>query len=122
MIYIGTTGNNGSAIYFDIHSAERQGRGMRFSGTVGDGCYEGEVLVETGRSESVTFADAWLGGSGFAEFIDRCGLTMLEESLLESVREMSFFCSRRSQPHGNSGTSGPSLVLEPGSLWKSRAS
>ena len=122
MIYIGTTANNGSAIYFDIHSAERQGRGMRFSGTVGDGCYEGEVLVETGRSESVTFADAWLGGSGFWEFIDRCGITMLEDSLLESVREMSFFCSRRSQPHGNSGTSGLSLVLEPASLWKSRAS
>jgi hypothetical protein len=122
MIYIGTTGNNGSAIYFDIHSAERQGRGMRFSGTVGDGCYEGEVLVETGRSESVTFADAWLGGSGFWEFIDRCGITMLEESLLESVRDMSFFCSRRSQPHANSGASGPSLVLESASLWTSRAS
>jgi len=122
MIYIGTTGNNGSAIYFDIHSAERQGRGMRFSGTVGDGCYEGEVLVEIGRSESVTFADAWLGGCGFQEFIDRCGLTMLEESLLESVREMPFFCSRRDQPHAKSGTSGTSLVLEAQSLWRSCAS
>lgn len=122
MIYIGTTENNGCAIYFDIHSAERQGRGMRFSGTVGDGCYEGEVLVEIGRSESVTFADAWLGGSGFPEFIDRCGMTMLEESLLESVREMPFFCSRRSQPHANSGASGSSLVLEPSSLWRSSAS
>lgn len=122
MIYIGTTENNGSAIYFDIHSAERQGRGMRFSGTVGDGCYEGEVLVEIGRSESVTFADAWLGGSGFTEFIDRCGMASLEENLLDSVREMPFFCSRRSQPHANSGASGTSLVMEPSSIWKSSAS
>ena len=122
MIYIGTTGNNGSAIYFDIHSAERHGRGMRFSGTVGDGCYEGEVLVETGRSESVTFADAWLGGSGFAEFIDRCGMATLEESLLEAVREMPFFCSRHSQPHANSGASGASLVLEHSALWRTSAS
>ena len=122
MIYIGTTESNGSAIYFDIHSAERQGRGMRFSGTVGDGCYEGEVLVEIGRSESVTFADAWLGGSGFAEFLDRCGMTLLEESLLESVREMPFFCSRRSQPHANSGASCTTQVAEPSSLWRSSVS
>jgi hypothetical protein len=122
MIYIGTTGNNGSAIYFDIHSAERQGRGMRFSGTVGDGCYEGEALVETGRCESVTFADAWLGGSGFSEFIERCGLTILEEALLESVREMSFSHSRRSQPHGYSGTTAPSMISETSPSWSSGAS
>lgn len=118
MIYIATTENNGSAIYFDIHSAERQGRGMRFSGTVGDGCYEGEVLVEIGRSESVTFADAWLGGSGFAEFLDRCASTRLEDALLESVREMPFFCSRPSQPHGNSGNPQGPLVAESSTVWE----
>lgn len=122
MIYIGTTENNGSAIYFDIHSAERQGRGMRFSGTVGDGCYEGEVLVEIGRSESVTFADAWLGGSGFQEFIERCGMSMLEESLLESVREMPFFCARRSQPHANNAVSDAALTAESLSSRRSSAS
>jgi len=121
MIYIGTTEDNGSAIYFDIHSAERQGRGIRFSGTVGDGSYEGEVLVEVGRSESVTFADAWLGGSGFSEFIDRCGTAMLEDALLESVREMPFFCSRRSRPHGNSGVYDAALISESLPLWKSGA-
>jgi hypothetical protein len=121
MIYIGTTEYNGSAIYFDIHSAERQGRGMRFSGTVGDGCYEGEALVEVGRSESVTFADAWLGGSGFSEFIERCGLAILEEALLESVRGMSFH-SRRSQPHGYSGTAAPSMITESLPAWSSGAS
>jgi hypothetical protein len=121
MIYIGNAANNGSAIYFDIHSAERQGRGMRFSGTVGDGCYEGEVLVEIGRTESVTFADAWLGGSGFNEFVDRCGMTMLEEALLESVRELPFFCARPSQPHGHSGVSNVPQVADPFSSWRSGA-
>jgi len=121
MIYIGTTEDNGSAIYFDIYSAERQGRGVRFSGTVGDGCYEGEVLVEVGRSESVTFADAWLGGSGFSEFISRCGSAMLENALLESVREVPFFCSRQCQPHGNGGTSEATLISESSLFWKSCA-
>ena len=101
MIYIGTTGNNGSAIYFDVYSAERQGRGVRIAGTIGDGCYEGEVLVEVGRTDSVTFADAWLGGSGFTEFLCRCGADMLERALLETVREMPLFRARRRQPHGN---------------------
>ena len=117
MIYIGTTESNGSAIYFDIYSAVRQGRGMRISGTIGDGCYEGEVLVEVGRSESVTFADAWLGGSGFAEFMERCNVDALEKSLLESVREMPLLHVRRSQPHGNSLVYADALVCEASPVW-----
>jgi hypothetical protein len=34
MIYIGTTQDNGSAIYFDIHAAERQGRGSSLRSAV----------------------------------------------------------------------------------------
>ncbi len=117
MIYIGTTGNNGSAIYFDIYAAERAGRGMRISGTIGDGCYEGEVLVEIGRNDSVTFADAWLGGSGFTEFIDRCGSDVLEGALLESVREISFLHPRRSQPHGNGISCANAVVSESSPVW-----
>lgn len=121
MIYIGTTEINSSAIYFDIHAAERQGRGVRFSGTVGDGCYEGEVLVELGRSESVTFVDAWLGGSGFREFIARCDLARLESALLESVREIPVFRSRRSQPHVNNTSHSDGSVAESSPLWQSGA-
>lgn len=119
MIYIGTTESNGSAIYFDIHFSERQGRGVRISGTIGDGCYEGEVLVEVGCCDSVTFADAWLGGSGFTEFIDRCGFDVLESALLESVREMPFFHARRSQPHGNSMAYTGAFVSEASPVWQS---
>ena len=117
MIYIGATDNSGSAIYFDIHAAVRQGRGMRISGTIGDGCYEGEVLVEVGRSDSVTFADAWLGGSGFAEFLDRCGSDALEKALLDSVRELPVKHARRSRPHGNGMTYAGALVTESSPVW-----
>jgi hypothetical protein len=117
MIYIGTTGNNGSAIYFDVYSAERQGRGLRISGTIGDGCYEGDVLVELGRSDCVTFADAWLGGSGFTEFMARCGTDMLERALLEAVREMPLWHRRRSRPHGNGKVTIGTLACEPTPTW-----
>lgn len=117
MIYIGTTENNGSAIYFDIYSAERQGRGMRISGTIGDGCYEGEVLVEVGRDDSVTFADAWLGGSGFSEFMGRCRSDILERSLIDSVREMPIFHTRISQPHTHSLPCAGEFVSESLPLW-----
>ena len=119
MIYIGTTEDSGSAIYFDIHAAERQGRGVRISGTIGDGCYEGEVLVEVGHSESVTFADAWLGGSGFSEFMERCSSDVLEIALLDSVREMSIFPSRTCQPHVHTQPCSGTVVCESPPLWQS---
>ncbi len=121
MIYIGTNESDGSAIYFDIHSAERQGRGFRISGTIGDGSYEGEVLVEVGRNESVTFADAWLGGAGFNEFIGRCNVMAVEEALLESVREAPLLHPRRRMPHANGSSHPVESVMEPSPVWQSRA-
>lgn len=117
MIYIGTTDNNGSAIYFDIYAAVRQRNGLRISGTIGDGCYEGEVLVEVGRSDSVTFADAWLGGAGFAEFMERCDSTLLTRALLESVRDMPLAPGRRSRPHGNNPVPVGIAVAETSPVW-----
>lgn len=120
MIYIGATESNGSAIYFDIYAAERHGCGMRISGTIGDGCYEGDVLVEVGRNDSVTFADAWLGGSGFSEFIDRCGSDLLKSALLESLRDLPLRHARRSQPHGNSLAYTGTTVAESLPAWNHR--
>ena len=117
MIYIGTAEADGSAIYFDIHAAERQGRGLCFSGTVGDGCYEGEVLVEVGRNEEVTFVDAWLGGSGFSDFIARCGTEILKSSLLEVAREMSPFRMRCTAAHGKVQPHGEAVVAETPPVW-----
>lgn len=118
MIYIGTTECNGSAIYFDIYATVRQGRGMRIFGTIGDGCYEGEVLVEVGRSDCVTFADAWLGGYGFTEFIERCDSDVLRKALLESVRELPLLTRQRNQPHGNSSTYSGAVISESSPVWR----
>ena len=118
MIYVGTTTDSGSAIYFDIHAAERLGRGVRISGTVGDGCYEGEVLVELGRTDSVTFADAWLNGFGYSEFIRRCDLDLLEDALLDAVSEMPVFHTKRSQPHVINRESQEPVVAEDLPMWK----
>jgi hypothetical protein len=78
-------------------------------------------MVEVGRNESVTFADAWLGGSGFSEFIDRCGSDVLERALLETVREMPSAHGRRSKPHGNSLTSAGILASEALPVWNDSA-
>lgn len=117
MVYVGTTDDNGSAIYFDIHSAERLGKCVCISGTIGDGSYEGEVLVELGNSESVTFADAWLRNDGFSEFVDRCDLSLLKSALIDSLREMPFFQVPRIQPHGPNRLTRGSVVAEGLPLW-----
>lgn len=117
MIYIATAESDGSAIYFDIHTAERRERGLSVCGMVGDGGYEGEVLVETGRDAAVTFVDAWLGGADFTEFLCRCGVEQLERALIESVENLRFSHGRRYAPHGHAG--GRSAEAEPS--WRAFA-
>jgi hypothetical protein len=121
MVYIGATTDNGSAIYFDAYAVERQGRKRRISGVIGDGCYEGEVLVETGCGDCVTFADAWLGGPGFVEFLSRCGADTLERALLDTVREMPYCHFHRSKPHGNGKPATDPLVCAASSTWHCHA-
>jgi hypothetical protein len=116
MVYIGATTNSGSAIYFDAYAVERQGRARRISGIIGDGCYEGEVLIETGCGDCVTFADAWLGGSGFAEFLSGCGADVLERALLDTVREIPALL-HRGKPHGNGKAALCTHVSETSMKW-----
>jgi hypothetical protein len=118
MIYIETTECDGSAIYFDIHAAEQAGRGLRVCGTVGDGQYEGEVLVEVGSSSEVTFADAWLGGAGLVDFLRRCGTETLESALIDVVRNMTLSRVRHDAPHACDVRAGASMACEPGPLWQ----
>lgn len=101
MVYIGATESHGSAIYFDIHAAERHGRNVSVSGTIGDGFYEGEVLVELGQKESVTFADAWLDRAGLTEFLARCAALPLHQALLNAVRDLALLQYRPVPPHVN---------------------
>jgi hypothetical protein len=87
MIYIGTTESSGQAVYLDIRFIDHTREGTRVSAVVGDGCYEGEVLIECGRQPSVTYVDAWLGGAGLDEFLQRCGHQWLQQQLVESIED-----------------------------------
>lgn len=87
MIYIGTTVDSGQAVYLDIHDIQQRNGSARVSAVIGDGCYEGEVLIEYGRQTSVTYADVWLGGAGLTDFFQRCGDQWLRQQLIDSVRE-----------------------------------
>lgn len=118
MIYLETTAADGSAVYFDVYAAERHGRGLRVSGTIGDGHYEGEVLVEVGRSDEVTFADAWLGGAGLDDFLARCGAEVIARDLIEVVRNLQIFHARRPAPHVYAPPQGGARVCESGPLWE----
>lgn len=118
MLYIGTTSSEGTTAYVDIHAAERGPEGIRFSGTIGDGQYEGEVLVEIGRANEVTFAGAWLGDRGFPEFIARFGREQLVRDLLESLGRTMLFGLRRDPAHTGSGRHGAGRVAESAPLWE----
>lgn len=118
MVYVQTVAEDGSAVYFDIHTAERIAEGVRVSGTIGDGQYEGEVLVECGVVTDVTFADAWLGGEGYREFALRCDLDNLRRSLLEVVTELPMSAVRRDIAHGNKASQKGIKIAETGPFWR----
>ena len=88
----------GSPLYFDIHHVARQCRGedesYLVSGTLGDGLYEGEVLVEKGDIECVTFADDFLAPGMVAELFARIDRQEVVDRLSEAVREMTFCIDR----------------------------
>jgi hypothetical protein len=77
----------GETVYLDIHHAEWRNRcgadHWAVSALLGDGWYEGEVLIEAGEQLEVTFADEWLGRPGVGEFLSRVG----RETLLKALRE-----------------------------------
>jgi hypothetical protein len=107
MIYIGTTEFSGQAIYLDIHAIEQVADGVRVSAVIGDGCYEGEVLIESGQRPAVTYADAWLGGAGLGDFLQRCGRHWLQQQLFESIQE------RVGAMNGSRGRHRPSVLPHP---------
>lgn len=77
----------GETVYLDIHHAEwRQSAGTprwSVSALLGDGWYEGEVLIEAGERVDVTFADEWLGRPQIGDLFNRVG----RETLLSAIRE-----------------------------------
>lgn len=121
MVYIGTTSDDGRALYFDVYATERSATGVRICGTIGDGQYEGEVLVELGALPEVTFADAWLGDGGFREFLTRCNVQELRADLLRCLETLPLLVVRQDQPHPVDEQRRADLVCEIGPLWQAVA-
>lgn len=118
MVYIGTTAVDGRAVYFDVHATERSKAGLRVCGMIGDGQYEGEVLIEIGTDTEVTFADAWLGADGFREFIGRCDLPTLCDDLLASLEDCLPSIGRnRNYPVRPKGRCRGTCANESGPFW-----
>lgn len=71
MIYIGTQAEGGCGIYLDVHAEENHSEGREISAVIGDGSYEGEVLIVCGRGFEVTFVDAlWGDVQGLRDFLE----------------------------------------------------
>mgnify|MGYP001426159804 CR=1 FL=1 len=121
MVYLATPSYDGRAVYFEPYVTERTAAGLRICGTIGDGQYEGEVLVEfEGARTQVTFADSWLGGVGFREFAERCNIARLGQELVGSLESFAHGGARRDFPHGGEGGHHPlhSWVCESRELWQ----
>jgi hypothetical protein len=90
----------GETVYLDIHHAEwRQRTGPPYwavSALLGDGWYEGEVLIEAGEQVRVTFADEWIGHSQIGELFSRVG----REPLLAAITEAVAGRRLEGAPHG----------------------
>ena len=74
MIYIGNHAENGCGIYLDMYSSLRRRSDQEISAIIGDGFYEGEVLIQIGTQVEVTFVDALWGNAGALKgFFERHG-------------------------------------------------
>jgi hypothetical protein len=87
MVWLDVAGNDGNALYFVTDRIERRpaaaGAGFSVSGLLGDGCYEGEVLVEVGANPAVTFIDDWLAQADFSRFAARIDRARVDVALTE---------------------------------------
>ncbi|HEX9873661.1 MAG TPA: hypothetical protein VGA43_04790 [Deferrimonas sp.] len=94
MVWFNRAEAKGRGLYLDIHHAEtrRNGRETVFalSGTLGDGGFEGEVLVELGSRVEVTFADAWLDPGSLELFFARVPREAVEEGVAEALHSIRF--------------------------------
>ncbi len=87
MVWLNVADENGSALYFDVEKVERaqngKSAGYSLSGTIGNGQYEGQVLVDIGAVGEVVFVDQWLGDAGFSDFNRQVDIEKLRQSIIE---------------------------------------
>lgn len=92
MVWLNAADENGNGLYLNIHRIEqREGAAFALHGTMGDGFYEGEVLVEVAVGVKVTFADEWLDRRTLEEFFLRVPRSEVEGAVAEKAAGM-FFC------------------------------
>lgn len=103
MVWLNATECNGSALYLDLFRTERRDCNgearYAFSGVLGDGGFEGEVLVEVGSTVEVIFADAWLDPAALDAFFSRVSRTEVEAALGEACRSLALVASRDEMLH-----------------------
>lgn len=104
MIYIGAEAEGGCGIYLDVHATERKEQGQQLLAIIGDGCYEGEVMISLGREVEITFVDALWGDYGaLRAFFCRHGEERLRADLRRALqgelREDNGAKSGASRPH-----------------------
>jgi len=105
MIYIGTDSEGGCGIYLDVHAVERQNHGIQVSAVIGDGCYEGDVLIELAERLQVTFVDAlWGDTQALRDFFARHGEERICADLRDAaqvwrLRERGAEAERGTRPH-----------------------
>ncbi|MDX9710454.1 MAG: hypothetical protein RBT64_12960 [Trichloromonas sp.] len=125
MVWLDVTGNDGNALYFVTDRIERRlsaaGGGFTVSGLLGDGCYEGEVLVEVGETSAVTFVDDWLARADFSRFAARIDRARVGVALAELAKGLAAELtggerSRRGRRMERSGR-----VQEPVPTWRAVA-
>ena len=93
MVWLDVAETNGSGLYLDVRGVEwRQQHGGRIcavTGMLGDGQYEGDVLLEVNGDVDVTFADAWLAPQRLDSFFSRIDRPDLEAALGVAARELA---------------------------------
>ncbi len=93
MICLSVAENTHATIYLDVHHVEKNSRNpetFSVSGTLGDGPYEGEVLLEISDDVEVTFVDSWMDQKSLRRFFDRNGREMVCAALREAANSMVF--------------------------------
>lgn len=104
--------------YFIVHHVQRRTEGTPgwvVSGTLGDGWYEGEVAVEVGSRQAVTFADDWIAPAVLAEFFQRVDREQVCDALYRALAEVSEdrrtppAAASRQRPHWH-GAAGHGLI------------
>lgn len=103
MVWLRETTTAGSGLYLEIRSLERKlkcGEGVAVvTATVGDGSYEGDVLVEIGAQSEVCYVDQWLDPAALREFFRRIDRMRLTEELAD-ICAAAVHWQRQVVPHG----------------------